>query len=353
MEIEKTLGALNMLGAFLNQFITGEKDQRAAAINQKFSEKVQGEIETEYQYNPWFTPDFIKQAIKGLVKMLDQENLGQWAANYPLGKIRSQKNIGLILAGNIPFVGFHDLLCVLVGGHNAYCKMSSKDNRLFQTIIQTMMEIGPGFSERIKITESKLSGFDAVIATGSNNTSRYFEFYFGKYPHIIRKNRNSAAILTGKETQDDIRALSQDIFLYYGLGCRNVSKLFVPKGYNFNFLFENIEGFNHLTMHNKYMNNHDYYRSIYLVNQTPHLDNGFLIIKEDTALASPIAVTYYQEYETVQEVVEYLQADREYIQCIASQTDIGIETVKFGETQFPGLGDYADNIDTMDFLCAL
>ncbi|HEY2580587.1 MAG TPA: acyl-CoA reductase, partial [Mucilaginibacter sp.] len=234
-------------------------------------------INDERQYNAWFTTESVLQAVTAIGKMLNKDDLTAWLANYDLENEPSKK-VGLILAGNLPMVGFHDVLCVLITGNHALIKASSQDARLIKYVLQMLVDIESGFADQFSFVE-RLENFDAVIATGSNNSSRYFEYYFGKVPHIIRKNRNSLALLTGDETADQLYALGYDIFDYYGLGCRNVSKLMVPKGYNFNFFFESIEAFNPIINHHKYNNNYGYNKSIYLVNSYKHFDNGFLLLK--------------------------------------------------------------------------
>jgi hypothetical protein len=231
-------------------------------------------------------------------------------------------------------------------------KLSSQDKQLIPYILDKLTEIEPGFKEQFEFIE-RLKDFDAVIATGSNNTSRYFEYYFSKVPHIIRKNRNSIAVLSGKESREELRALGHDIFDYYGLGCRNVSKFYIPKGYNFNTFFESIEDFKSVADHHKYNNNYDYNKSIFLVNMDKHLDNGFLLLKEDKRMASPLAVVYYEEYESIREVEKELLENKEGIQCIISSSDLSVNILPFGQSQRPGLWDYADGIDTMAFLRGL
>ena len=236
-----------------------------------------GIIESEYHYNAWFTPENVKRAVTSIAWSLNAADLTAWLSKYQIESHIGGKKVGLILAGNIPLVGFHDVLCVLATGNYALIKASAQDARLIKHILNKLVEIESAFGDQYSFVE-RLENFDAVIATGSNNTSRYFEYYFSKVPHIIRKNRNSAAVLTGNETEAQLLELGHDIFDYYGLGCRNVSKLLVPKDYNFNFFFESIQSYYPIINHNKYNNNYDYNKSIYLVNMAKHLDNGFLLV---------------------------------------------------------------------------
>ncbi|SDD45316.1 Acyl-CoA reductase (LuxC) [Mucilaginibacter pineti] len=311
-------------------------------------------IEDERHYNAWFTPESVLRAVTALGKMLNEADLQVWLAKYEINEASPVKKVGLILAGNIPLVGFHDVLCVLASGNHALIKTSSQDARLIKFILEKLVAIDESFATQFSFVD-RLADFDAIIATGSNNSSRYFDYYFGKVPNIIRKNRNSIALLTGNETAEELFNLGHDIFDYYGLGCRNVSKLLVPAGYNFNFFFESIEDHKAIIHHHKYNNNYDYNKSIYLVNSVKHLDNGFLMVKEDEKIASPLAVLYFSYYDTLTSAQELLAQQTENIQCIVTSAGISTlnQTVGFGQSQQPALWDYADGIDTMDFLSNL
>ena len=249
-------------------------------------------------------------------------------------------------------VGFHDVVCVLAAGHTALIKLSSQDKVLIPYLLDKLIAIEPAFTDRISYVE-RLADFDAVIATGSNNSSRYFEYYFGKVPHIIRKNRTSIAIINGDETVEERTQLGADIFSYFGLGCRNVSKIYVPKGYDMAHFFEPIESYNSIIQHHKYLNNYEYNKSIYLVNSDAHLDNGFLLTKPDTGLHSPLAVLFTEEYASKADLEKQLQTIEEKIQCVASMSPLNLnnQVVPFGYTQSPRLWDYADGRDVMQFLC--
>ncbi|WP_461452769.1 acyl-CoA reductase [Mucilaginibacter sp.] len=309
-------------------------------------------INDELHYNAWFTPDNVAKAVKAIGKSLNRADLQTWLGKYNFNS--SNKKVGLILAGNIPMVGFHDVLCVLASGNYALIKTSSQDNHLIKYVLQKLVEIQPALADQFSYVE-RLEKFDAVIATGSNNTSRYFDYYFGKVPNIIRKNRNSTAVLTGNETEQQLHELGHDIFDYYGLGCRNVSKLLVPEGYNFNFFFESIQSYEDIIHHHKYNNNYDYNKSIYLVNRDEHLDNGFLLVKKDERLTSPLAVLFYSNYKILHDAEQMINAESEKIQCVVSDEKLNVsnQVVDFGQSQQPKLWDYADGIDTMDFLSNL
>jgi hypothetical protein len=297
--------------------------------------------------NPWFTKENVIHAIKGIVHMLEPENLSAWINNYK--PTTTPKNIAIIMAGNLPLVGFHDFLCVYLMGHHAQIKLSSKDARLFPLIIQELRKYDSDLS--VSVTTGTLSAFDAVIATGSDNAARYFDFYFSKYPSIIRKNRTSAAILSGHETDEDYNNLGEDVFRYFGLGCRNVSSLFIPAGFYLPALLNNWEVYNYVIQHHKYANNYDYQKAIKLINNEKHLDTGFVLVCENEKLVSPISVVHYQFYKNEVELNNLINNNQDKLQCV-----VGTHTlcnVAFGKTQFPSVNDYADGINTLTFLQSL
>ncbi|MEX0272944.1 MAG: acyl-CoA reductase [Flavobacteriaceae bacterium] len=298
--------------------------------------------------NGWFTKEQVTYALSHWGQLLTEAQLNNWLLPYSLPQ-KGDMTIGLVLAGNIPLVGFHDFLSVLITGNAVLIRQSSNDAALLPVIVKFLGEIYPLFKERIQITDQKLEGFDAVIATGSNNTARYFDYYFGQWPHIIRRNRNSVAVLTGHETQGELRALGEDIFRYYGLGCRSVSKLFVPEKYDFDPFFKAIFPFASMMEHAKYANNYDYNKAVYLMSEFNILENGFLMLKEDEGYASPIATVFYSKYSSIASLRKTLERDRDKIQCIVANGFSGKE-VEFGHTQSPALNVYADGADTVDFL---
>jgi len=309
---------------------------------------------TQLSNNQWFTSVNIAFSIDAWAEALRTENIERWLAEYPeLQQDTVPKNIGVISAGNLPLVGFHDMLCVLISGHRYVGKLSSKDDKLPLKVIDLLTDIEPEFRNFIRIEKEKLQNIDAVIATGSNNSARYFEAYFGKYPHIIRRNRNSAAVLSGDETKADLERLADDIFMYFGLGCRNVSKLFVPADFDLNRIFEASLKYAEIVNHNKYANNYDYNRALYLMDSQPFHDNGFMILRESHGLASPVSVVYFERYSDIETVRKRLDAEHDHIQCVVSSTQIVGNTIAFGKTQSPELWDYADNVDTLKFLIGL
>nr|WP_314803276.1 acyl-CoA reductase [uncultured Capnocytophaga sp.] len=310
--------------------------------------KIELILEEAERKNAWFDRENCLMTLHHWAGLLKKENLSQWLSSYSIENI-PQKRIALILAGNIPLVGFHDLLCTLLIGHTAIVKLSSNDKVLLPFLISELKNLTPIFEDKIIFTEEKLTDFDAVIATGSNNTARYFEYYFGKKPHIIRKNRNSVAILTGEETKEELELLGKDIFTYFGLGCRNVSKIFIPENYDFTNFFEAIYSFHSVMNHQKYINNYDYNKAVYLMNLEQLLENGFLLLKEDKHYASPIATLFYEKHTNISSLQERLTEDKELIQCIVSNGSFP-NSITFGQAQIPSLRDYADGIDTIAFL---
>jgi hypothetical protein len=333
MHLQQRLDAFKKLGAQLRNLNEQELDEwyfRATA------------------HNNWFTRENVVSAVKAIGHMLEADKLERWVKSYNLQE-DSKQEIAIIMAGNIPLVGFHDFLSVLISGHSVVAKISSQDPYLLKEVVALLLKINPEFENKIKLTQETISGFDAVIATGSNNSARYFEQYFGKYPHIIRKNRTSVAVLTGEETEEEIKNLGKDIFQYYGLGCRNVSKLLVPEGFDFSPFIKALDDFKWVADHHKWVNNYDYNKSIYLVNNEPHLDSGFFLMKEDQYLVSPISVLFYEFYKNEKALETKLAENEQQIQCVVQK---GSE-IELGKAQEPELWDYADGVDTLEFLSGL
>ena len=311
-----------------------------------------GEIRNAHLYNPWFTPSFTRQAFSAWGKALGEDDLRKWLGSYDnlISRRHDPRNVALIMAGNIPAVGLHDLLCGIASGHNLLIRYSSADNRLIPAVLQILYEIEHSLKKRIKICEGPLKNFDAIIATGSNNSARYFEYYFGKYPHIIRKNRNGVAVITGDETGEEFMSLADDVFMYFGLGCRNVSGVYIPEGYSLQNFWPHFQHYSYVQDHHKYRNNYDYQKSVMIINIIPHEDNGFLLAVENDALISPVSVLHYSVYHSMDLLNQKLFDNRDQIQCIVSHRDLALPVVPFGQSQHPRLWDYADGVDTMEFL---
>ena len=343
MNINERTELISEIGEFLKNYLDEKYDNKKDDNLIEF-EKV---IKKAQSNNSWFTDENIKINLTYWSKKLIKTNLNQWLSKYNL-KDTSRKNIAIIMAGNIPLVGFHDFICVFLAGHNSIIKLSSNDKYL----IPFLLNLVKFPSDRVVYLDGMLTEYDAVIATGSDNTSRYFEYYFKNKQSIIRKNRNSIAILDGNETDEELKSLSHDILTYFGLGCRSVSKLYVPKGYNFDSFFNSIFAYKDLINNHKYANNYDYNKAIYLMSEYKFLDNGFFMIKEGKEMHSPISTINYEYYDNISHLSEKIKQQAENIQCVVS--NIKFEgRIDFGETQNPSLNQYADNIDVMNFLLTI
>lgn len=302
-------------------------------------------------HNPWFTAAYQRQALDAIATgMLDEQALNGWVAAYDLPPHQWPRNIGLVMAGNLPLVGFHDVLCVFVAGHKGLIKLSEKDPYLLPALLRMLTHIAPRTADYFEVVE-RLAGFDAVIATGSNNSARYFQAYFSKYPHIIRSNRNAVAVLSGHETPQELLALGRDVFDYFGLGCRSVSKLYLPEGYDFEPLLEALYAYRDIVNHTKYKNNFDYNYALYLLNKVEFQSNGCILIRQDASLQSAIATLHYDYYTDPDHVAAMLLAQQTDIQLVVSHRPLpGIAAFAPGQAQRPTLYDYADGVDTMAFL---
>ena len=323
-----------------------ELGQRLASpqwVEERFGEA----IAQQYRENSWFTPEFCRYALTAIAKMLAPDALDAYYARYKdvAPKEDPRKRVAVISAGNIPLAAFHDFFCILVSGNDYQGKLSSQDKHLLPVLAQALIDIEPRFAERISFVD-KIVNFDAVIATGSNNSSRYFSYYFDKYPHILRKNRNSVAVLDGTETEEELRFLADDIYLYFGLGCRSISKLFVPKGYDFvPFLHILTQESQPIALHHQFNNNIEYQKAVHLMNQIPYMDAGTFLLVENENYASPIGMVYYEYYDDIELVNRRLTDDAERLQCI-----VGHNAEPFGSAQNPSLLDYPDGIDTFQFI---
>ena len=345
--IQHRIEAFVKLGTFLRKFVSEAHETEKTAVLKDFS-TFNNQLKLAEAANSWFTRESLLFALSQWGEALSKENLTKWLEAYN-SKISKPKTVAIVMAGNIPLVGFHDFICTLLAGHSVLVKQSSNDQHILPFLADFLTDECPSLKGKINFTTDKLSGFDAVIATGSDNTARYFEYYFSKNPSIIRRSRNSVAVLTGNENSEELQNLGEDIFRYFGLGCRSVSKLFVPKGYNFDSFFKAIYPYRHTINNQKYANNYDYNKAVYLMSLYKLLENGFLMLKEDKGYASPIATVFYEHFNSLEELKSQLKADEEKIQCIVSRGFIANE-INFGDTQKPNLWDYSDGIDTMKFL---
>lgn len=333
MTIDERLTAFEKLGKYIRAIDEAELEELILKVRNE---------------NSWFTPGSVNLALEGVARYLEPAKLKQWISPYSLAP-STTKTIAVVMPGNIPLAGFHDFLSVLISGHAILIKLSSKDTVLLTHLSQKLAEIEPRFGLLINIA-AQLKNFDAVIATGSDNSSRYFEFYFAKYPHIIRKNRTSCAILTGSETDEELMLLGRDVFTYFGLGCRNVSKIFIPRHFDPTRLVKAWDIYVDIIDHHKYHNNYDYQKSILLVNKMPFYDSGFVILQENEKLVSPISVVYLERYASEPDLQSRLNGLSEKIQCMVGKGDTYIP---FGQAQSPELWDYADRVDTLKFLASI
>ena len=330
---QKKIQSLLKLGSWLKEFSSNKKIDH---LRKKLSDN-----------NGWFTKWNLNSASLSWSKSLNVEDINLWSKNYKITK--NPKNIGLILAGNIPFVGLHDILCVWFSGNNAIVKLSSKDMYSLPYILSFLENECPETKGQIIFSDKKFQNYDAIIATGSNNSARYFDYYFSKVPKIIRKNRNGIAVLDGNETKDQIEKLGYDILAHYGLGCRNISKIFVPKNYDINIIFGGLFKYSNVMDSAKYANNYDYNKAVFLMSEFDFMDNGFFMLKRDSKFSSPLSSAFYSEYESIESVKKIIDKNSDLIQCIVSNKIIK-NSILFGEAQNPKLSEYADGINTLDFL---
>lgn len=352
VSINNRIQAFASLGNMLIE--VGENNQQKEHKSQLLN-KLEQAVKEAVNYNGWFIEDNVRYMLSSVGKSLSKPNIEKWIEPYSqkLATGSSGKNISVVMAGNIPIVGFHDFLSVLISGNKLLAKLSPEDNKLLPVITELLIDIEPGFKEMVGFTDNQLKNFEAIIATGSNNTSRYFEYYFGKYPNIIRKNRNSIAVITGEESKNDLLQLTDDIFMYFGLGCRNVSHIMLPKGYDLIGLLETCSSNEKVNINHKYFNNYEYNKAIYLVNCSDHYDTGNLLLIEDNSYASPVSVIHLSYYSDINSVNRILEVNNSKIQCIISISNEVNNSISPSNSQSPKLWDYADGIDTMEFLINL
>ncbi len=358
-ELNQRISAFAKLGGSFR--IIADVLEEKNEIDEKLSAGILDIQRQSTRLNPWFSKENLGLAFRNWSELLTEDTLNTWMKPY-LDSVQDQvgsKEIAVVNAGNIPLVGFHDFLSVLISGNSYIGRNASEDKVLLPYIASILTEAEPSFHEKIRFTD-RLKDFDAVIATGSTNTSRYFNYYFAKYPHIIRKNRNGVAVLEGDEQELELKALGRDVFSYFGLGCRSVSKLYLPAGYDLNKLFAAWYDQNPLMQHNQYMNNFEHNNAVLLLKQVPFLQNGFVILLENKAIASPVSIVHYEYYYSLQDLAADLENNLDQIQCIAGRSQTLKQNnnfrhglVNFGETQSPGLADYADGVDTIRFLTGI
>lgn len=344
----------------LDCFIDLGKLFKDLGLNTKYNDSNKNCSSIEYQkfndvinnhksYNHWFTEENIRKALLSLASMCQKNVLDSFISNYTIDN-KNPSRVAIIMAGNIPLVGFHDLLCVLLSGNIAKIKLSSDDKILFPLFLSYLSNKYPFFNDKYEFVTSNMKDIDAVIATGSDNSNLYFQKYFGHLPHVFRKNRTSVAVISENESQINLQKLAYDIFDYFGRGCRSVTHLLVHESFEINRFFESIVSHGEIINHNKYGNNYDYNRAIHLMNQIPILDNNFVLLRESKELFSPLAMIHYHRYRNIDEVNEYIELNKDFIQVIVGDSD---GFVPFGISQNPLLSDFADKIDTMKWLLSI
>lgn len=351
MNLEQRKQAFVSLGLELSETILKDKQPEELNIRQQQLQKI---CESAHTLNGWFSPENMHKAVLGISILLKEESLNKWLSHYEIPDDIKIKNVGVVMAGNIPAVGFHDFMCVLLAGHKIKVKLSSSDSVLLPALAAMLLAIEPSFADSIHFTSERMTEIDAIIATGSNNSSRYFEYYFGKYPNIIRQNRTSVAVIRPDESDENLRLLYEDIFSYYGMGCRNVTKIYIPENFNFIKFLDQSHEWSYMADNKKYLNNYEYYKAIFLVNRVAHYDNGFLLVKEDQELQTPVAVLHYEKYSEKDFSENLLLPLSQQIQCVVSSYNFNqLPVVPFGKAQQPGPAEYADGVDTMSFLINL
>jgi hypothetical protein len=343
-DLKERIQAFSDLGILFRENSSSQKIKTF----QKWDSELNKLLKDSYQHNSWFTENNLKLSLKNWSAELNKKNIENWLKNYKI-ELKSSKTVAIIMAGNVPIVGFHDLMCSLILGFKCTVKLSSDDKILIPLIVKFIQSRFDGFKEKVFFENNILKNFDAVIATGSNNSHKYFEYYFGKYPNLLRKTRHSVAVLNGNESDSELAMLSNDVFDYFGLGCRSVSKIFIPKGYDLDLLFNAFYMKRFVIDHNKYANNYDYNKAVYLMSEEKFYDNGFVILKEEKKLGSPIACVYFEYYDDLVQVKNIIKINNQNIQCVVSNEKI-FNGISFGTTQCPKLSDYADNVDTLKFL---
>ena len=343
-DLKERIQAFSDLGILFRENSSSQKIKTF----QKWDSELNKLLKDSYQHNSWFTENNLKLSLKNWSAELNKKNIENWLKNYKI-ELKSSKTVAIIMAGNVPIVGFHDLMCSLILGFKCIVKLSSDDKILIPLIVKFIQSRFDGFKEKVFFENNILKNFDAVIATGSNNSHKYFEYYFGKYPNLLRKTRHSVAVLNGNESDSELAMLSNDVFDYFGLGCRSVSKIFIPKGYDLDLLFNAFYMKRFVIDHNKYANNYDYNKAVYLMSEEKFYNNGFVILKEEKKLGSPIACVYFEYYDDLVQVQNIIKINNQNIQCVVSNEKI-FNGISFGTTQCPKLSDYADNVDTLKFL---
>lgn len=355
MDLEKRIYALRSLGLFLDQFSNNEPTKISdIPANDNFFDLMAELMHVIKIHNAWFSFKNQQFAYKEWASALTEENLKAWVSPYSF-PVKNPKTVALILGDKTPLSGFHDFISVLISGNKAQVRLSEQNNKLLVFLTKYLIAVDPSIKEDVSFVKEQISNYDAVIVYGNDKTAKHFGHYLKETPHIIRKNLNAVAVLTGEETHEDLQLLGNDIFRYYGLSNRNVSKLYVPENYDFTSFYQAIFEWKDLTFEVKYMNNYDYNKAVYLMsnhNTNDLLDNEFLLLKQDSNLASPVGVLFYSYYSNKTELIQELEQKAEDIEVIVGNLPEK-NALNFGESHHIKLDDYADAIDTLEFLSNL
>ncbi|MDB4060465.1 acyl-CoA reductase [Vicingaceae bacterium] len=349
MNSETKKSTLIALGEFFNDTLLYYKDNDHIPKNKELKNEIAIAaelVEVVHSENGWFTKDSVMAVYQAWANALEHDKVERWLSHYDLESNKNTK-VGVIMAGNLPLVGLHDALSVIISGNVLHAKVSSKDRSLMMFVLKVIQKLIPN-PEQVQLVE-RLNDVDCLIATGSDNSARYFDYYFKDKKRIIRKNRTSIAVLIGDESEEELNGLSHDIFRHFGLGCRNVTKLYLPQGYNLDDVFKALFHYQEIANHNKYANNYDYNKAVYLLNKIELIENGFLLMKEDEGIHSPVGVLFYEFYDTIEEVKSIIEDRKDELQCVVSNAALP-QRVPFGAAQSPELWDYADGVDTIEFL---
>ena len=349
MNLDTKKSTLIALGEFFKDSVLFYKDNSYVSPNKLLEQEVVTAaelIDLVHSENGWFTKDSVVSVYEAWANSLERDKVEKWLSKYDLESNENSK-VGVIMAGNLPLVGLHDALSVIISGNVLHAKISTKDRSLMMLVLKVIQKLIPN-PEQVQFAE-RLKDIDYLIATGSDNSARYFDYYFKDKKRIIRKNRTSVAVLDGNECAEELNGLSHDIFRHFGLGCRNVTKLYVPKGYDLDHVFKALFHYQEIANHNKYANNYDYNKAVYLLNKIELIENGFLLMKEDEGIHSPVGVLFYEFYDTIEDVNTIIENRKDELQCVVSNAALP-QRVPFGKAQSPELWDYADGIDTIEFL---
>ena len=306
-------------------------------------------FEDSLRLNPLFTINMQHEALKIICKkFLNINCLHNWLTPYKELLFERESTVGIVMAGNLPLVGFHDFLVTMASGSRAQIKLSGKD-RLLPALFEMLCEINPYWRARVAFTEHLPENIDLLIATGGEEASKFFKSEYDEIPKIVRSSRSSIAILKGDETIDELRRLSDDIFLYYGMGCRSVSTLLVPFGYTFELLIEAFKNKENAITSEDYLSAYRYQKALAAMNKSGYSDGGFYILREHSSFPPPMGVLNVLTYRNVDQINEFIDSNKLHLQCVVNRK-FNNSNIEFGEAQYPSLDEYADGVNSLEFL---